>query len=140
MIVKATNQGGYKMYIQNTIIEFILTQVEVEYSGTHNSDPKAPLYGRCAYWRIYLDGSFVCKITTPVKSINPKPATLHKLLVEELSKQFRAIQDRIETNEWGQIWRQHSDPYSVEKLLSVVKERGYVCAPNERFKFKNKDI
>lgn len=112
------------MYIQKSIVQAILKskKVTIEYSGTHNSDFKNPLYGRRAYWRLYLqDVGFVCKVTTPVKSLNPKKETLDKLLEAELLKRLSAIDLSVDLNSYGQVTGPREiDPYSVKRLLSVV--------------------
>lgn len=113
------------MYISNSLIELILSRCTVEYSGTHA--PHCPklgnkgLWGRAAYWRVYVPGvGFTCKITAPVKSINPKQATLDKLLRAELRKRIEAIQETTELNHYGEVETFMRDPYSVRRLVESI--------------------
>lgn len=112
------------MFIQTSIVNAIIVspKIRIEYSGTHNSDPKNPLYGRRAYWRLYLEGyGFVCKVTAPVRSINPKQSTLNKLLVTTLKERLSAIDYVVGLNPYGEISKPYKiDPYSCEKLLDAV--------------------
>jgi len=110
------------MYISSQVLDLLISKLVIEYNGTHNSDPKSSLWGRRAYWRIYMHGhGFAGKITTPVKSINPKPATLQKLFRAELRKRFEAVQMQCCTDHYGQIYQQTADPYSVLPLLKAVE-------------------
>lgn len=112
------------MYIDNALLDLIIASplVTIEYSGTHNSDPKAPLWGRRAYWRVYIQGSgFAFKITAPVKSISPKKATLDKLFKAELKNRFEAIGEHFTTDHYGRMQVEYRDPYSVKQLLKVAE-------------------
>lgn len=114
------------MYIDNALLDILIKTLVIEYNGTYNSDPKNPLLGRAAYWRVYLEGyGFVCKITTPVKSIKPKQATLDKLLRAELKKRIEAIHERATTNHYGEIGIEYRDPYNVRRLVESL-ERKYI--------------
>ncbi len=109
------------MYISNSLLELIISRCTIEYNGTHNSDRNNPLWGRAAYWRVYVPGiGFACKITTPVKSINPKQKTLDKLLRAELRKRIEAIQETCETNHYGEVQVFMRDPYSVRSLVESI--------------------
>lgn len=110
------------MYIQNDILDLMISKLTIEYSGTHNSDLKNPLWGRRAYWRIFMqDYGFVCKITAPVKSINPTQKTLNKLFRAELKKRLNAIDTIVQTDHYSQIHVIEIDPYSVRTLLKCVQ-------------------
>lgn len=109
------------MYISDSLIELIISRCTIEYNGTHNSDRKNPLWGRAAYWRVYVPGyGFCCKITAPVKSINPKQKTLDKLLRAELRKRIEAIQETCETDHYGEVHIYMLDPYSVRRLVESI--------------------
>lgn len=113
------------MYISNSLLELIINRCTVEYNGTHTPWSKEygnkGLYGRCAYWRVYAPGlGFICKITTPVKSINPKQKTLDKLFRIELRKRIEAIQETCEINHYGEVNISMRDPYSVRSLVNSI--------------------
>lgn len=110
------------MRIYDEILDAIIENIKIEYNGTHNSDKDSPLWGRCAYWRLYhLDGEYISKITTPVKSIRPAKATLDKLLKAELKKRIEAIVEHCETDHYGQVHIYMRDPYSIRSILKVVE-------------------
>lgn len=114
------------MYISDYLLDLVIKCVRVEYNGTHNSDRENPLWGRRAYWRVYMPSyGFACKITAPVRSIKPKQATLDRLFREELKRRFEAIHECVETDHYGQVQVVWRDPYSVRKLLEVVEGKFY---------------
>jgi hypothetical protein len=114
------------MRIWNEIVDCIIQSIKIEYNGTHCPHRETPLYGRSAYWRIYTqDGQFVSKITTPVKTLNPKPKTLEKLFRAELKKRLQAIERVVETDHYGMIVTYEVDPYHVRSLIELV-ERKYI--------------
>jgi hypothetical protein len=114
------------MYIENAILDLLISKLTIEYSGTHNSDTKNPLWGRCAYWRVFAqDQGFVCKITTPVKCINPRPETLKKLFRAELKKRFESIHERFTSNHYGEMHLEYRDPYGVKPLLKLLERKYY---------------
>lgn len=114
------------MHIWETLLDCLISQIKIEYNGTHNSDPSAPLYGRRAYWRLYLsDGTYVCKMTTPVKSINPKQRTLDKLFKAELKRRIEAISEHVTTDDYGRVQIEYRDPYSVKRLLDAIVGKYY---------------
>lgn len=121
------------MYISVASVEFILSQCRVEYSGTHNSDSKNPLWGRAAYWRIYLGDTYICKITAPVKSINPRPATLHKLLVNELRERIFSIGEYVEMDHYAQIKIERRDPSGVERLVNNIVGKYWDIETRKKF-------
>lgn len=109
------------MKIYDSLIDLILSRCKVEYNGTHNSDPKSPLWGRRAYWRVSIPGyGFCCKITAPVKSINPKQKTLDRLLRAELRRRIEEIQEICETNHYGEVSIYMRDPYGVRPLVNAI--------------------
>lgn len=114
------------MYISNSLIELIISRCTIEYSGTHA--PYCPklgnkgLWGRAAYWRVYMPRyGFACKITAPVKSLNPRKATLDKLLRAELRRRIEAIQETCETNHYGEVCVYMKDPYSMCVLVESIQ-------------------
>lgn len=112
------------MLIWNSLVDLIVDspKLTVEYSGTHCPHPETPLYGRAAYWRLYIAGyGFMAKVTAPVKVLNPQPKTLDKLLRAEIKRRIEAIQDVVETDHYGQVYVIHRDPYGVERLLDLIK-------------------
>jgi hypothetical protein len=110
------------MYIQDALIDLILDTCKFEYNGTHCPHRETPLYGRAAYWRAYLPtGTYVCKITTPVKTLNPKPATLRKLLKAELKSRIREIGNNCTFDHYGQVEIRHCDPSGVMPLVESIK-------------------
>lgn len=112
------------MYIDSALLDLIIASplITIEYSGTHNSDPKAPLWGRRAYWRVYIQGSgFAMKITAPVKSINPSKKTLAKLFKAELNKRFNEIHERFTTDHYGRMQVEYRDPNNIRQLLKVAE-------------------
>ena len=109
------------MYIQDSIVDLILDTCKFEYNGCHAPHPKTPLYGRAAYWRAYLpDGTYVCKITTPVKVMEPKPETLRKLLKLELKKRIGEITEVCTMYYCTNILIEYRDPYRVKPLVESV--------------------
>jgi hypothetical protein len=114
------------MYVSDYLLNLVIKTITVEYSGTHCPDPKNPLYGRCAYYRLYTPGGgFACKLTFPVKSLNPKQATLDRLFKAELKRRFEAIHERLDTDHYGQmsvVWR---DPSGVRVLLKHLEGKYY---------------
>ena len=113
------------MRIQKSLVDLILKQVRVEYNGTHNPDPKNPLWGRAAYWRLYIGDSYVCKVTTPVKSIKPKQSTLDRLLKAELQHRLESITESLEADPYTQVVIVRYDPYGVRRLLDLVVGQFY---------------
>lgn len=111
------------MRISDYLLNVIISELRIEYNGTHNSDPKSPLWGRCAYWRIYLGDTYINKITAPVKSINPKQATLNRLLKLELKKRINAIEESLECSHYGEIVKVFCDPYSIMPLIKAFEGR-----------------
>lgn len=110
------------MKIYDEVLDAILENIKIEYAGTHNSDVNSPLWGRAAYWRLYhLDGTYITKVTAPVKSIRPSSATLSKLLKAEVRKRIEAIQERCEADDYGQVHVYMNDPYIIRSILSVVE-------------------
>lgn len=109
------------MYIDSFVIECIISKLKIEYGGCHAPHNDTPLYGRRAYWRVYLeDGTYVAKITTPVKTLNPKPKTLNKLLRAELRNRLGEIGYRMDIDNYGCMRVVESDPYSLKRLLELV--------------------
>lgn len=113
------------MYIQDSLLDLLISQLTIEYNGTHNADSKNPLWGRHAYWRVYLNGSFVAKITTRVHSINPRPETLKKLFKAELKKRIGAISETVEADHYTQVYILQRDPYGVRRLVEHLKGQFY---------------
>lgn len=118
------------MTIPNSLIDLIISRCTIEYNGTHapwsQEHGNNGLYGRHAYWRVFVPGiGFCCKITAPVKSINPKQKTLDKLLRAELRKRIEAIQEHVETDHYGQLYIAMRDPYSVRRLVESI-DKAYV--------------
>ena len=109
------------MRIWSSVVDLIIKQARVEYSGTHSPDPNCPLYGRCAYWRIYIGDTYVCKVTARVKTLNPKQATLDKLLRAELQRRIEAIGFCMDVDHYGQMREIRVDPYGVRPLLDLVE-------------------
>lgn len=126
------------MRIANSLIDLILSRCTVEYNGTHNSDRQNPLWGRAAYWRIYVPGyGFSCKITAPVKTMHPRQSTLNKLLKAELRKRLEAIEETCETNHYGEVQVYMTDPYSVRPLINAI-DGAYTEYSTNDFKLKIK--
>lgn len=113
------------MNITNSVLNEIFKKVRFEYSGCHSPDKKNPLWGRAAYWRAYIGGSFVCNITTPVNVMNPRKSTLEKLLKKEVRKRIEAITEIAQPNHYGQIYIYSVDPYSVRPLVESI-DREYL--------------
>jgi hypothetical protein len=112
------------MYIDNHLLDILISTLKIEYNGTHNSDPESPLWGRRAYWRVYLaDGSYSAKITAPVKSINPRPATLAKLFRAELKRRIESIHERCTTDHYGNIQIEYRDPCSVKRIVESITNK-----------------
>ncbi len=112
------------MYIGNSILDLIMKEITIEYNGTHNSDPKAPLWGRRAYWRISHKNLRGCmKITTKVYSVNPRSETLKKLLRVEIKRRIEAIQECMTLDNYGQMYIQQSDPYSIRPLIEIFERK-----------------
>ena len=110
------------MYIDSFVIDCIYSKIKIEYSGTHAPHNDTPLYGRRAYWRLYMpDGTYVAKVTAPVKTINPRQKTLEKLLKAELRKRLGEIGFRMDIDNYGCMRVVESDPYSVRRLLELVE-------------------
>jgi hypothetical protein len=109
------------MYIENSALDLLIKTLRIEYSGTHNSDPKAPMWGRRAYWRLYLGDTYIAKVTAPVKSLQPKQITLDKLLKAELRKRIEAITERLQFDHYGQMQIVALDPYSVRRLVESLE-------------------
>lgn len=113
------------MYISNSLIELIISRCTIEYNGTHapwcSKKGNKGLYGRAAYWRVYVPGyGFACKVTAPVKSLKPKQKTLDALLRKELRKRIEAIQETCEADHYGQVHTFMRDPYSVRSLIESI--------------------
>lgn len=125
------------MRIDNYLIDLIVANIRVEYCGTHNSDPNSPLLGRAAYFRLYhKDGTYISKVTTPVKVINPSIKTRDMLLKRELKRRIEAIQETCETDRYGQVHIYMIDPYSIRRVLDAIEGK-YVHTkelPNGEYK------
>lgn len=111
------------MWIWNECVEMIIKHksFRAEYHGTHAPHNNTPLYGRRAYWRIYVGDRFIAKVTTPVKSMNPKQATLDKLLKAEIKKRIEAISERVELDHYGMVVIIKTDPYSIRPLTELIE-------------------
>lgn len=109
------------MNIYNSCIDLIVQQCRIEYNGTHAPHNETPLYGRRAYWRVYIGDSYVCKITAPVKSLNPKQATLDKLFKAELAKRIQAIGYSLDVDHYGCMRVISVDPYGVRALVDLLE-------------------
>ncbi len=108
------------MYIYSSIIEQIIKRCTFEYSGVHSSNGWP---GR-AYWRVYVpEYGFACKIVSgPLRSKNPKQATLDKALRAELKRRFDAVQVIVDTDHYGQVSSPRiNDPTGVMQLLKAVE-------------------
>lgn len=108
------------MYIDNSLLNLLISQLTIEYNGCHAPHRETPLYGRAAYWRVYYKDTYLNKITTPVKSLNPKPETLKKLFKKELQKRIEAIHERCTADHYGQIHLEQRDPYSIRPMLELI--------------------
>lgn len=110
------------MYIGDHVLDFLISQLVIEYYGTHNSDQKNPLWGRHAYWRVYLkDGTYIAKVTVPVKCIKPGAALQARLLKAELRKRLEAIGEVCEYDHYGMVQIGTSDPYGIRSILSAIE-------------------
>lgn len=118
------------MRIWNSIIDKMMQspRLRVEYGGCHAPHNETPLYGRNAYWRLYIDDAFIAKVTAPVKAMEPKPATLEKLLKAAVKARIENIGEVCETDHYGQIYVVKCDPSSVRRLLELV-EGQYIDLP-----------
>ncbi len=122
------------MYIENSLLDLIISKLTIEYSGCHNSDSKNPLWGRAAYWRIYVGDTYIAKITTPVKSLEPTKKTLDKLFRAELKKRIEAIHERFTTDHYGNMQIEQRDPYSMKRLLGMFENKYYDLVVSNRQK------
>jgi hypothetical protein len=114
------------MYISNRVLDLLIELIKVEYGGCHAPHNDTPLYGRSAYWRIYLpDGTFVAKITTPVQSLNPTKKTLQRLFKAELKQRINDIQIVMDTTYSGQMFISERDPSSVKPLMKFLENKYY---------------
>jgi hypothetical protein len=114
------------MYIQESVLNLIISKCTIEYSGTHNPDPKHPLWERRACWRVFVPNyGFACKITTPVTSLNSTKKTLDKLFKAELRKRIEAIQETCTTDHSGMVVVFTIDLHSIRSILKCV-EGSYV--------------
>lgn len=116
------------MYIEQSLLDLLISKLRIEYNGCHspNHGDGQTLYGRAAYWRVYdSDGTYLAKITTPVKTMEPKPKTLEKLFRAELQKRIEAIHERCTTDHYGHIQVERRDPYSMRRMLDLILNRYY---------------
>lgn len=112
------------MKIDDVLIDCILEEVNLEYGGCHNSDRDNPLWGRCAYYRVYSkDGHYLSKITFPVKTLEPRESTRLKLLRAEIKHRVESITEYCTTTWSGQVVIEERDPYSVQCLLDLIKNK-----------------
>lgn len=112
------------MRIGDKLVDEIIKGLKVEYNGCHAPHNSTPLYGRAAYWRIYLlDGTFIAKITTKVKVMRPNAKTLSKLFRAELKRRIEAIGPVCETDNYGQVVVYDQDPYCVGRVLDIIENK-----------------
>lgn len=109
------------MYIPNSAVQLIMAQVRVEYSGCHAPHSETPLYGRRAYFRLYIGDDYIAKVTVPVKTMNPHKATLDKLLLAEVKRRIEAIGPELDLDRYGCMRVVDRDPYGVKRLLDLVE-------------------
>lgn len=69
------------------------------------------------------DGTYISKVTAPVKVINPSKKTQLALLKAELKRRIGAIQEVCEADRYGQVQVYMIDPYSIRRILDVVEGR-----------------
>lgn len=114
------------MYIESTLLDKIMELCKFKYGGCHAPHNETPLYGRVAYWRAYLpDGTYVCKITTPVEVLEPEPAQLQKLLRIEVKKRFKEIHELVMCDHYGKIKIVYRDPNGIKPLLKCILDKYY---------------
>jgi hypothetical protein len=61
------------------------------------------------------------KITAPVKSLNPKQATLDRLLREALKERINNIREVCETDHYGKVYIVKRDPSSICPLVELIE-------------------
>lgn len=109
------------IHVNTTMIERILDNAEIEFRGCHTPHNDTPLYGRRAYYMI--DN---CKVTFPVKSINPKAKTLRQGLIKELKRRIESIGYKLDTSWSGYMSLVQCDPYSVKSLFETYINNQYI--------------
>jgi hypothetical protein len=110
------------MKINNKRLDRIISKLTIEYNGCHAPWSDTPLYGRNAYWRIYINNTFVAKITAPVKSMQPRNNTLQKLFKSALKKRLERIRKAILIDDYGYEYRRKLDPSSLRSLIPLALE------------------
>lgn len=105
------------IHVSRKMIERIIDNAEIEFRGCHAPHKDTPLYGRKAYFMV--DD---CKITFPVKSINPRTKTLREGLINELKRRVEAIKLCVDVSWSGCMRVVKYDPYSVERLFLKYNE------------------
>lgn len=114
------------MYISKALYDFMFSKLEIEYSGCHNSDPKNPLWGRRAYFRISLNGTYYNKVTVPVTVLEPTKKQLNSLLKKELLKRINEIGLMLDVDGYSHCRIIEVDPYSVKRLVHDFFENKYL--------------
>jgi hypothetical protein len=108
------------MYIDDKVLDILINSLTLEYHGCHSPDSTDPLWGRCAYWRVYYKDKYYAKITTPVKVLEPSKKQLKTLFKKELKKRIDSIGYTLDVNSYLAMSVVVCDPYSLKGLVEDV--------------------